>query len=139
MWGGPDAPRGSGAGCPGPAREDAGGWRAVAFEGIAYHVGKRRAVGTFPEVAGTGRRGLGIRRLVLDALFVDAAGGADGIELRTGTVVKGVEVGADGVRVATASGTLCAQAVVGADGLNSLVRRQLRLVAKPTAKPRYGG
>jgi menaquinone-9 beta-reductase len=113
---------------------DAGGRR---FLGIAYHDGKRRADGRFPEVQGFGY-GLALRRLHLDPIFQEAASGRPDVTLRTDVGVEEVEVHDTGVRIRTSAGVLSARALVGADGPNSTVRRALGLHKKPSGRRRFG-
>ncbi len=55
-----------------------------------------------------------------------------GIEVREGTRVKSIHVDDDIVRVETATGTLRARAVVGADGSNSVVRKAIAVEEQHT-------
>lgn len=103
------------------------------FQGIAYHVAGRTAVGRFP----TGH-GLGVRRWALDAALLGRCQASDRIEVRLGARVTGLTVGAEGVSVAVGDGEVAARAVVGADGRGSAVRRYRGLDVKVTAAPRYG-
>lgn len=65
-----------------------------------------------------------VRREVFDARLVEAVR-ARGVEVRESVDVRGVEVLADRVEVATGDGRLTAAVVVGADGSGSRVRRCL--------------
>jgi flavin-dependent dehydrogenase len=65
-----------------------------------------------------------VRRVELDHAFADAAR-ARGVVVHEGARVTAVRVEAHGVRVETSAGELRARAVVGADGVGSLVRRAI--------------
>ncbi|HJN78318.1 MAG TPA: NAD(P)/FAD-dependent oxidoreductase [Myxococcota bacterium] len=110
---------------------------AQPFFGIAYHDGARRAEGRFPEVQGFDH-GLALRRLHMDPIFQEAAASRAEVRLHTEVEVTGFHVEEDGVRVESAMGTLEARALVGADGLNSMIRRKLGLRMSPAGRPRYG-
>jgi flavin-dependent dehydrogenase len=86
---------------------------------LAFHGGSR--VVREPDL------GIVVRRIEFDhALALEAE--RRGVEVRGGAGVVGVDVGADRVRVKLASnGALVAKAVVGADGVGSVVRRSLGL------------
>nr|MBA3395401.1 FAD-dependent monooxygenase [Deltaproteobacteria bacterium] len=70
------------------------------------------------------RLGVVVRRIEFDhALAKEAI--ARGIEVRDGCAVETIVVGDDGVRVTTADGeVISARAIVGADGVGGIVRRQ---------------
>jgi flavin-dependent dehydrogenase len=74
------------------------------------------------------RRGLGLSRLLLDAALVSAAGSA-GVDVESCRVKKllGGEKGYRGI--ATSEGEVEARVIVGADGLNSRLRREAGLHA----------
>ena len=104
------------------------------LSGIAYHVAGQSAVGQFP----TGH-GLGVRRAVLDDLMARRCQEQAGIEVRLGVRVRGVDVGEDRVTVQMDDAQqVVGQAVVGADGRGSVVRRHRGLEGRVTAAPRYG-
>ena len=86
---------------------------------LAFHGGSR--VVREPDL------GIVVRRIEFDhALALEA--GRRGIEVRCGAGVVGVDVGPDGVRVRLRSDDeVVARAVVGADGVGSVVRRSLGL------------
>ncbi|NOY98034.1 MAG: NAD(P)/FAD-dependent oxidoreductase [Chloroflexi bacterium] len=65
-----------------------------------------------------------IRRDEFDAWLAKEAA-SRGMEIREGVTVRGVQPGADSVTVVTDQGEFRAQAVVGADGSNSVVRRAI--------------
>jgi flavin-dependent dehydrogenase len=83
------------------------------FRGIRYLDGATIAQGTFP-----GPPGLGVRRTELHAALVRRAEEV-GVDLRWGSVATGLCVAG----VDTAGGAVPARFVVGADGLNSRLRR----------------
>jgi flavin-dependent dehydrogenase len=95
------------------------------LRGIRYLDGDRVAEGRFPR--GVGR---GVRRTDLHAALVRRAAEA-GVELAWGVKVLGLT--ADGVE--TGDGTLAARFVVGADGLNSPLRRWAGLAGPPVRRP----
>jgi geranylgeranyl reductase family protein len=74
-----------------------------------------------------------IDRREFDASLVEQAR-ARGIEVRTGDALRDFAVDDEGVRVDSAGGTLRAQALVGADGAGSLVRKRLA-GGRPAAPP----
>ena len=109
------------------------------FHGIRYLLGDGRSV------EGRFRRGdgLGVRRTALSAALESRAR-ALGVELRRASL-EGFEVSAEGVAITTARGrgdeapeTIDARLLVGADGLQSKVRRLAGLDA-PAAGPRRFG
>jgi flavin-dependent dehydrogenase len=65
-----------------------------------------------------------VRRVEFDHAFADAAR-ARGVVIHEGTRVTAVHVERGSVRIETSSGELRARAVVGADGVGSLVRRAI--------------
>ncbi len=69
-----------------------------------------------------------VMRPKFDALLAQHAAGA-GAEIREGEPVSGVEYADDGVRIATRHGTERARLVVGADGVNGIVRRSAGFAA----------
>lgn len=76
-------------------------------------------------VAITGAPGLGVRRIVLDEILVNAAAGA-GADVRTQTAITGLVMESGRIAgVATASGELRAPLVVGADGTRSAVAKMV--------------
>ncbi|MFT5458125.1 MAG: 2-polyprenyl-6-methoxyphenol hydroxylase-like FAD-dependent oxidoreductase [Myxococcota bacterium] len=107
--------------------------RPVPFRGIRYQVGTSVANGTFPS-----GHGLGVRRARIDRVVGDAAASHPRIELRTGIRVRSVSGVAGRMEVRTDSGRLTARAVVGADGLHSVVRRSLGLQVRAEGRRRYG-
>jgi menaquinone-9 beta-reductase len=97
--------------------------RVPAAEVTGLHV--RAACGelTFEHGGPIGRV---VRRIEYDAALLDAAR-ERGIAVRDGVAVEGLRRRAAGVELATSAGALSARAVVGADGVGSLVRRALGL------------
>jgi geranylgeranyl reductase family protein len=74
-------------------------------------------------------RGLAIRRLVLDAMLLDAARGAGARAVEGTRVVDILRDATGSVRgIRTSSGEIRASIVIGADGLRSVVGRRLGLV-----------
>lgn len=102
------------------------------FRGIAWHLAGHRAVGTFPD----GEHGLGMRRTALDEGLLRAARAHPRVCVRTGVAVRGVTAGPAAVEV-DAGERLRARAVVGADGIHSVVRRSAGLDARPRGRRRY--
>lgn len=105
---------------------------AQPFEGIRYLADDEVAIGRF-----SGEPGWGLRRIALDQV-VHAAARAAGVQVRDGVVAKAVAVDDRGVRVTTDQGVLRGRAVVGADGLHSLVRRAIGSRVKQAENQRYG-
>jgi menaquinone-9 beta-reductase len=101
------------------------------FHGIAYHAGGHDAVGRF--AVGTG---IGVRRLLLDQAIQDAA--QDLVEIRSGVTVRGIAGEPGAMQVLTRNGALTCRAIVGADGLNSPVRRAAGLHRDLKGRRRYG-
>jgi len=99
-----------------------------AFNGIRFVDRGVSVESPFPE-----GHALGIRRTVLHAKMVEAAGAA-GVRMLWGTPVTGI--GADGVSIA--GGAVPAGWIVGADGFHSRVRRWAGIAAQPPASQRYG-
>lgn len=104
------------------------------FRGIAYHSRSSTAIGDFPD----GRTGLGLRRHRVDAVLHRACAAEPGVEILTETRVLDVGWQPERVLVKTSSGTRSSQAIIGADGLNSLVRRKAGLSRPSRGAPRYG-
>lgn len=101
--------------------------------GITYVAGRRRV--TAPFRRGPGR---GVRRTVLHDALTDAVLAA-GVPVRTGIAVT-LEQDDGGVRVGRRDGgPLAARYVVGADGLQSFVRRAAGLEGPTVAKPARHG
>jgi flavin-dependent dehydrogenase len=98
------------------------------FRGIRYLEGELTAEGEFPDVVGHG-----IRRVRLQSSMVERAKEV-GCDLHWGTPARGLEP--EGIR--TDRGLLKARFVVGADGLNSRVRRWAGLDARPVRRRRFG-
>lgn len=99
-----------------------------AFRGIRYRDGERVAEAEFP-----GAAGLGIRRTVLHEALVRRAEEV-GVELRWGTVVRGLRGGG----LETDEGVVTGRWLVGADGLHSRVRRWAGLEAPRGRHRRFG-
>jgi flavin-dependent dehydrogenase len=106
----------------------------VPFRGIRYHAHGVTALGTFPG----GRTGLGVRRSRIDAVMHELCAAHPRIVARTGVRVTDIAVHPDHVVVHTSEGPVAGSVLVGADGLNSLVRRKLRLGKPPRGPKRYG-
>ncbi len=98
------------------------------FRGIRYLDGETVAEGSFP-----GPPGLGVRRTALHAALVRRAEELE-VALRWGVAASGLEPA--GVR--TSDGLVAARFVVGADGLNSRLRRWAGLEAAGFEKSRGG-
>ncbi len=75
-------------------------------------------------VDGEGPMVLMTQRRRLDAYLAEQAA-ARGTDFRDGVRVRGITLGADGVRVRTDTGVIAAAAMVGADGCNGVTRRAL--------------
>lgn len=105
----------------------------VPFAGVRYRIGGVCAEGRFPG----GRSGLGLRRARVDLALHQACVDA-GLDVRLGVGVRDLAWDADGVTVSTTAGPVRARAVVGADGLASLVRRKAGLARPPGGPVRYG-
>ncbi len=108
--------------------------QACPFGGITYRHGEHEVSGCFPG----GEEGLGIRRLRLDVLFHDAVVEEPGIRLER-TNMERLEVDDAGVTLHCGDQTFRGQVLVGADGLNSQVRKQRGLEARRAGRIRYGG
>ncbi len=99
-----------------------------AFRGIRYRDGDLVAEAEFP-----GAAGLGVRRTALHAALVRRAEEVE-VDLSWGTAVRGLASGG----VATDRGLVTGRWLVGADGLNSPVRRWSGLDAPPGRHRRFG-
>ena len=94
---------------------------------------------TFPAAAGIPGRGLGQRRLRLDAALFATARATAGVVARDGIRVDGPLVESGRIRGVLVDGqTRRARLVVGADGPRSSLRRRLALDAKPSGSARLG-
>jgi flavin-dependent dehydrogenase len=89
----------------------------VVLDAIAMRVGGETVVVREPGC------GAVVRRIEFDHAFAKVAM-ARGVDVRDGCEATRIAVGDDGVAVETASGTLRARAVIGADGVGGVVRRQ---------------
>ena len=90
----------------------------VKLDAIALRLGGETIVTRMPDV------GVVVRRVEFDHAFAKAAI-ARGIEVRDGCGVSAIAIDDDGVRVATDTGEeIRAQAIVGADGVAGVVRKQ---------------
>ncbi len=98
------------------------------FHGIRYLDEDLVAEGRFPGVAG-----VGVRRLDLHRALIQRAESV-GVRLRWGVRVEGLTQAG----VETASGTLEARWIVGADGLRSRVRRWAGLAGRESSTRRFG-
>lgn len=105
---------------------------AQRFTGIGYRVGRARAVGRFPR----GHHGLGLRRYRLDAALAKLCTSA-GVERHHGTRVRSVG-GLPGAMWVEADRRWRARAVIGADGMHSVVRKSLGLQRARRGRVRYG-
>ncbi|MCB9676770.1 MAG: NAD(P)/FAD-dependent oxidoreductase [Alphaproteobacteria bacterium] len=103
------------------------------FLGIGYTVGSESAEGRFP----SGHHGLGVRRNRLDLALAGFCREA-GVDRRHGLKVR--EVGGwPGRMWADVGGRqIRARAIVGADGMHSVVRKSLGLQRPARGRPRYG-
>jgi flavin-dependent dehydrogenase len=81
-------------------------------------------------LARPGRIGRVVRRLELDAALVRIAR-SRGVRVEEGVTVRAVVPRGDGADVETSTGTIRASAVVGADGMGSVVRRAMSLSPPP--------
>ncbi|MBI3504281.1 MAG: FAD-dependent monooxygenase [Proteobacteria bacterium] len=104
-----------------------------AFTAIRYVQEDGRAVQTALPAPG----GLGVRRTALRRAFVCAARARE-IDLRDECAVRALEVGTDGVVLATDAGDVTARFLVGADGLHSPTRRALELDGAAASTRRFG-
>ena len=101
------------------------------FRGIRYLGFGRRVEATFPATAGIPGRGLGQRRLRLDATLFAAARATPGVTARDGLRVEGPLLESGRVRGVLVDGqTRRARLVVAADGPRSGLRRRLGLETK---------
>jgi flavin-dependent dehydrogenase len=97
------------------------------------------ARGDFPDTGEGFQRGLGIRRLLLDQLVLEHARSHRGVEVHEEEAATAVDTSQPGaVKIKTARGSYRARLVVGADGVRSLVRKQLGLELKREGRRRYG-
>ena len=106
--------------------------RSAQLRGVRFHAGHAIAA-----AAMGGPGGIGVRREWLDPLLLARAEAA-GVEVRRGVTVRGLP--RDGPRlrgVSTGQGDVLARVVIGADGLNSRVRRLAGLDGKRRGS-RYG-
>lgn len=104
------------------------------FRGIRFSSGEISATGRFPG----GRRGLGLRRIELDAALVDAARAEPRIRVAERTAVRGLGRDGDTFFVRTSYGALRGRLIVGADGLHSPVRGWAGLERERRGRRRYG-
>ncbi|WP_411431667.1 FAD-dependent monooxygenase [Mycolicibacterium neoaurum] len=82
--------------------------------------------------AGDSHPQLSVHRGTLQMLLLDTVTERLGDRaVRTGVGVTGFTQNADGVQVHTTAGKICGAALIGADGINSAVRRTLHPVADP--------
>ncbi|HWO18033.1 MAG TPA: NAD(P)/FAD-dependent oxidoreductase [Kofleriaceae bacterium] len=89
----------------------------VRLDAIAMRVGGQTVVVPEPGC------GAVVRRIEFDHAFAQVAQ-ARGVDVRDGCEVSRITVGDGGVELETAGGTLRARAVIGADGVGGVVRRQ---------------
>ncbi len=108
--------------------------QAVPFEGITYRHGEHEVSGCFPG----GEKGIGIRRLRLDVLFHQAILDQAGVRVVRARMDH-LQVDEHSAVVTCGDQSFRGQIVVGADGLNSQVRKQLGLEARRAGRNRYGG
>jgi menaquinone-9 beta-reductase len=116
-------------GLEGQVRETGG----VPFDGIGYHLDGVAALGTFAR--GTG---LGVRRYRLDEVFVNACRSAERVTFRAETSVRRVSWKDSQALVEFDGGELSCRVVIGADGLQSGVRRWAGLSSSAPKPHRYG-
>ncbi|MEE2778534.1 MAG: NAD(P)/FAD-dependent oxidoreductase [Acidobacteriota bacterium] len=102
------------------------------LRGIRYIDGDTRAEGWFGP-----RPGRGVRRLELHRELTTRAA-AVGANVRWGVVVEGLSPGVQGWVAETSEGPVDARWVIGADGLNSHVRRWAALEGPPARWRRFG-
>lgn len=88
------------------------------FEGIHYYLQELEARGSFREGCGWG-----VRRTELSRALLEKARSLPGLTVLEKTGVKSLQRHSDGLKVGLAEGEVRARLVVGADGLNSSVRR----------------
>ncbi len=106
------------------------GERALEEIGVRIEVpharfdGARVTTGCGAVEARVGHAGRVVRRAEYDARLAEAAR-ARGVAIAEGVGVAGLEAGGEGVALRTTAGELRARAVVGADGVGSVVRRAL--------------
>ena len=116
---------------------DALGVRLEGFpplRGVTYRVpGVGEAGGRFA----AGRRGAGVRRVVLDALLSERAASTPGVDARFGCEARGLAPGIHHVEVATSSGTVRARYAVGADGIRSRMATWMGWARPPRPPLRY--
>jgi flavin-dependent dehydrogenase len=94
------------------------------LRGVLYRLSDgRSAFGAFRADDGTLVEGAGVRRLRLDPLLAARAAENRLVEFRPGVVVRGLELGREGVRLQTSAGEVAATWLVAADGIGSPVRR----------------
>ena len=106
--------------------------QSIRLEGVRFHAGEAMAAAALGESGG-----IGVRRESLDPLLLARAEAA-GVEVRRGVTVRGLlRAGARLSGVATDQGEVLARVVVGADGLNSRMRRLAGLEGKRRGS-RYG-
>jgi len=106
--------------------------QSVRLAGVRFHAGGAVAAATME-----GGGGLGVRRKWLDPLVLSRAESA-GVEVRRGVTARALLPDGPRLRgVATDSGDVLARVVVGADGLNSRIRRLAGLDVKRRGS-RYG-
>jgi flavin-dependent dehydrogenase len=115
--------------------------RALRLDGIAFSVaGGPRAAAAFRDRDGRLAYGLGIARLELDALLLDAARAQPGVTVLEGVaaldVVRATASAPAGLR--TSAGMVAARAVIACDGLRSRLRAALGLDAPARLAPRLG-
>jgi len=108
--------------------------QAMPFDGITYRHGDQAVSGSFPG----GEKGLGVRRLRLDVLFHAALLDQEGVEVVRAAMDR-IEVQGSGVVVTCGDRVFRGQVAVGADGLQSRVRKQVGLEAPRAGRERYGG
>ncbi|NOZ93467.1 MAG: geranylgeranyl reductase family protein [Acidobacteria bacterium] len=86
---------------------------------LAYGPERRTLIRTRRPVAWT------VHRESFDAAHLELVGGIESVSIQQGCGVVGIEEDADHVRVLTESGPVTARAVIGADGVESVVTRCL--------------
>ena len=115
--------------------EAAGG---APFYGVRYHFGRHTAESRFPHADGVPSCGRGQRRKHLDRVLFEAAAKTAGVKVYTGARVDAALCENGRVTGVLVEGqALRARLMVAADGVNSRIRHQLGLDAKPRRK-RFG-
>ncbi len=110
------------------------------IRGVGFVVnGRDRVRGDFPDMGEGFSRGLGVKRLVLDHQVLEHARAHPGVEVREAEPATDARWPSGRLaEVSTPRGVYRARAVVGADGIRSLIRRKLGLDLPHGRRRRYG-